>query len=128
MCRLVRYALNALTVLSLLLCVATVGLWVRSYQRPYPRSLWSSDLRWRTVVSRGNWRVHYSRVPGFSHFGPSPITAEWSLAGIAYRRVDWKCDLRADLDVPCRWVLLLCVLPIIARLTRYVLRRKPRLG
>ena len=30
--RLARYTLNVLTILSLLLCVATVGLWVRSYQ------------------------------------------------------------------------------------------------
>jgi hypothetical protein len=52
--RLRRIILNALTVLSLLLCVATTGLWVRSY-RAYDEIGFAKGDRWSAMVasSRG---------------------------------------------------------------------------
>jgi hypothetical protein len=45
-----RHLLNLMTVLSLLLCVAVVGLWVRSYFA-------GEELRWERHVARGQSRT-----------------------------------------------------------------------
>jgi hypothetical protein len=50
--RIGRYILNGLTVLSLVLCVGTVGLWVRSY--------WKYDqlnYEWMTPIAISRWKM-----------------------------------------------------------------------
>jgi hypothetical protein len=64
--RLLRILLNALTVVSLLLCVATVVLWVRSYWYE-DAIIWPSlthPERGRIAWSREGWLHVYSRQRG----------------------------------------------------------------
>ena len=52
-----RRLLNSLTALSLLPCVAVVGLWVRSYRAADDVEFQYQGLRWRAVSERGRVRV-----------------------------------------------------------------------
>ena len=53
--RLVRWTFNALAAASLLLCMATAGLWVRSY--------WVPDQFYaRRPDASGHGRVHYFEI------------------------------------------------------------------
>src|SRR4051794_7525101 len=89
--RLARHALNALTALSLLLCVATLGLWVRSYWRQDRFSLRTatSGVAQRSVglySSRGSLvfdrqQIDFSWAAGVStHLGAPPLPWEWAIA------------------------------------------------
>ena len=62
--RLGRYIFNALTVLSLLLCVATVGLWVRSYWRSYFFRFVNGDARVMRGIDLVKGRVELEIVHG----------------------------------------------------------------
>ena len=51
--RIGRYILNGLTVLSLVLCMATVGLWVRSYGIPQKLQFSRSGVLWEVASDHG---------------------------------------------------------------------------
>jgi hypothetical protein len=64
--RAIRYVLNAVAVLSTMMCMATTVLWVRSHRTHDALTYWSSqDYRWAGVVSyRGCIECYHLRVPG----------------------------------------------------------------
>jgi hypothetical protein len=69
--RLPRILLNCITALSLILCVATVVLWVRSHwigdmvtsSRRDIGDKWSWSRTWQIASARGSAAYHDSRVP-----------------------------------------------------------------
>jgi hypothetical protein len=64
--RLARYILNALTVLSLVLCVATMVLWVRSYSVfDYVRRTDADFIATRIASSLGHFSVCTIDLPNF---------------------------------------------------------------
>src|SRR4051812_13011862 len=60
--RLARYTLNALTALSLLLCVATVALWVRGYSVIDSAALPLSPRFWCAVASGFDHKLRFTWV------------------------------------------------------------------
>jgi hypothetical protein len=82
--RLARWLLNALTVLSLLLCVAVVGFWVRSYSWLDEVDSWGADSHLSLISHDGSLTVERQNVGSTVHpnwrwtsFSPPP---KWALA------------------------------------------------
>ena len=87
--RIGRYILNALTVLSLVLCVATVGLWVRSYSA-------LTEVYWQPRQESGDRTVRIS----FGRGGVG-VGALWT----DYGRISLPGGrrLQVETDVPARY-------------------------
>jgi hypothetical protein len=108
--RLLRHLLNAATVLSLLLCAATVGLWARSYWVCDSAKWWHPTKRVAYAVACSRGRVgfetyerrypmnspdHYKKPPGayateplpaseFEEGWPVPLETRRTFMGFAY--------------------------------------------
>jgi hypothetical protein len=140
-----RRLLNLLTALSLLLCVAVVGLWVRSYWAK-DAVWWSPEpdrsaiiavstqgsLVWQHVQSP-NRRGPLVRTAGFGHESGRPenwnirpqwINAGWwELAGLAYGRSASPSYRAHLLRLPWWFPCLMTALLPLARLTSHARRR-----
>jgi hypothetical protein len=132
--RIGRWMLNGMTVLSLLLCVGTVALWVRSY--------WVAD-RWfwcdtfsqgGVVLARGSLLVHRelavdgriyyaSTAHGYHADRPPPssdstrsypVPARWDWGGMTYRSGTLAGDRMIYLLVPLRLLTLMAAMPALA--------------
>jgi hypothetical protein len=94
--RIGRYILNGLTVLSLVLCVATVGLWVRSHvamdfvtvcrSRDGQRSLYKFGFG----SGGGTFMVHMERARFSSTPPPALASTKWGRDHDSSKGVDWK--------------------------------------
>jgi hypothetical protein len=89
-----RYIFSGLTVLSLVLCVATVGLWVRSYYV-------SDEIRWlRIVPAKGNeYRIGETENRMYrvsSGCGGIGIGAMWERIGILRARDERPLSVEHD--------------------------------
>jgi hypothetical protein len=83
-----RRLFTALSALSLLLCVATLALWVRSYESLHDWQWSSAEGYWSVTVSRGVWRLHGAEV-----IGPGWTTTS---RGLQHYRAPGAPDLTAD--------------------------------
>jgi hypothetical protein len=133
--RLRRIIFNGLTAVSLLLCVGTVGQWVRSYWVTQFVG-WSGSTKWAGMLSMGGLlrleRGSHPDTPlGWSYIVyPTPAGGLWSEAaardrhggrlrrcGFAYARIDYTSNggmVRQALYMP-HWsmVVLLAVVPAL---------------
>lgn len=122
--RLLHYTLNVITVLSLLLCVATVALWVRSYWRGDTAYKWDGADAISVSSRRGG--IDFERVTM-----PQPFTSDWQwlssrdpppgwrfanhwLLGFGYRNAAVAGGRVADVIIPY-WAILVAatLLPAI---------------
>lgn len=141
--RIGRIALKGLTGLSLVLCVGTVGLWVRSYitadilKMRHERSL--------TYISTGRGEVyvqHRNRVPGFAtredawqwrrrpaSTMPPPVEVSWGSPGFAFRVLygvgEFTGDRLTQVAVPFWAITFTSSLPWVAH---FLLRMRGRSG
>src|SRR5438309_2302711 len=88
--RLARWTINVVTVLSLVMCVATAGLWVRSYWRsaivdwrgvfdPSGRGVARSKLERSLITARGWVRVKSEYHVWAGSYGATPPQAQFTL-------------------------------------------------
>src|SRR4051812_19340834 len=73
--RIIRYTFNAVTALSLLLCVATAALWVRSYYAVDLVTMLSPKFDHQPTT---RWSYTFASQPGRMSFGWNVWRAQWS--------------------------------------------------
>jgi hypothetical protein len=120
-----RIILNGLTVLSVVLCVATVAFWVLSYHAVavygLPRTRWTGNFG---TVSSAAGRLEFAREFGGDGIGPVRVVAERRFPGITYRLLRKGSEAMDSIAVSF-WlpVAMMTVLPSVQLLARI---RRPR--
>src|SRR5438045_9241009 len=83
--RLRQFIFNALAVLSLLLCVATVGLWARSYTRG-DGVAFALRRGWTLRVTSYVGRIYVLADDDWEHF---VARGKWTSWKVGWKRCDW---------------------------------------
>ena len=135
MMRLLRILLHAATVLSLVLCVATMAAWVRSYRVPFGIG-WSQSnpLRhMRIVTFRGGLLAEIFTPVGIVDGWDltAPVAADWDSHGTFFNRLGFVFDqvqnneyVLRQLACPYWFIALLTAILPAARLVAW--RRRAR--
>jgi hypothetical protein len=143
--RLGRWLLNASTALSLLLCAATAGMWMRSYRTYDTLSLTDQNrqhiavcssllgkLRYRDASCVNGFRGHdgwaFESLPAYPRWGwehEQPTLRRWSVLGVTYFSGTWTpvVPLTRTLVVPFGWVVAVTLLLPLGRVSVIVRRR-----
>jgi hypothetical protein len=138
--RLRRWLFNGLAALSLLLCVATVPMWIRSFTAASmmgyatPLSAFQSRLRWLyaadgkiwlgelTNNDRGGWFFKWTIQPFAS------VVCDHNFAGFGVMRWGGQPPVLEGIDVPYWFVFLATALPAIISSLLRINRSRTKVG